>query len=81
MAAALVIASNQGRRFVYSNEAMPEDGRYEITVPYSTDGEEDTRSTGPYLVGPLEDLGGEGSREVEVAEEDVALGRVVEVNF
>ena len=81
MIAALEMASNQGRRFVYYNKAMPKDGRDEITVPYSTDGGVDSHPIGPYLVGPMEDPAGAESRAVEVTEEDVALGRVVEVNF
>jgi len=77
----LEMESNQGRRFQYFNSAMPVDGRYEITVPYSTDGGLETHSIGPYLVGPVEDFAGGESRDVEVSEEAVLLGRVVEVNF
>jgi len=33
----LDMTSNQGRRFQYFNSAMPVDGRYDITVPYSTE--------------------------------------------
>ncbi|HOI69656.1 MAG: Dolichyl-monophosphooligosaccharide--protein glycosyltransferase AglB [Methanosaeta sp. PtaB.Bin087] len=81
MVAALEMTSNRGRRFVYFNRAMPAGGRYEITVPYSTDEEVDAHSIGPYLVGPMDDFAGGEPRKVEVREEDVALGRVVEVNF
>ncbi|HPR65908.1 MAG TPA: STT3 domain-containing protein [Methanothrix sp.] len=77
----LEMESNQGRRFQYFNSAMPVDGRYKITVPYSTDGGLETHSIGPYLVGPVEDFAGGESRDVEVSEEAVLLGRVVEVNF
>jgi oligosaccharyl transferase (archaeosortase A-associated) len=81
MGVILEMTSNQGRRFQYFNSAMPVDGRYEITVPYSTDESLETHSIGPYLVGPVEDFVGGDSRDVEVSEEDVLLGRVVEVNF
>jgi oligosaccharyl transferase (archaeosortase A-associated) len=81
MGVILDMESNQGRRFQYFNSAMPKDGRYEITVPYSTDGGLETHSIGPYLVGPVEEFVGGESRDVNVTEEDVLLGRVVEVNF
>jgi len=77
----LDMTTNQGRKFQYFNSAMPADGRYEVTVPYSTDGGLETHSIGPYLVGPVEDFVGGESRDVNVSEEDVLFGRVVEVNF
>jgi len=81
MGVILDMKSNRGRSFQYFNSAMPVDGRYEIIVPYSTDDKLETRSTGPYLVGPVEDFVGGESKDVEVSEEDVLFGRVVEVNF
>lgn len=81
MGAILEMTSNQGRRFQYYNSAIPVDGRYEITVPYSTDATTGTRAMGPYIVGPVEDFVGGDFREVEVTEEDVLSGRVVEANF
>jgi len=78
---ALEIMSNQGRRFEYFNSAMPVDGRYEVTVPYSTDKTLETHALGPYLVGPVEDFVGGDFKEVEVSEEDVIQGRVIEVDF
>ncbi|UEC42512.1 MAG: Oligosaccharyl transferase [Methanothrix sp.] len=81
MGAILEMTSNQGRRFHYYNSAMPVDGRYEITVPYSTDGRLETHSIGPYIVGPVEDFAGGDYRIVNVTEEDVLSGRVVDVNF
>jgi oligosaccharyl transferase (archaeosortase A-associated) len=77
----LDMTSNQGRKFQYFNSAMPVNGRYEVNVPYSTDGGLETHSIGPYLVGPVEDFVGGESRDVDVSEEDVLFGRVVEVNF
>ena len=81
MGAILEMTSNQGRWFQYYNSAIPVDGRYEITVPYSTDATTGTRAMGPYMVGPVEDFIGGDFREVEVTEEDVLSGRVVEANF
>ena len=81
MGVILEMTSNQGRRFHYYNSAMPVDGRYEITVPYSTDGGGQIRSVGPYLVGPVEDFAGGDYRIVDLTEEDVLSGRGVEVNF
>lgn len=81
MGVILDMTSNQGRKFLYFNSAMPVNGRYEITVPYSTDGGLETHSIGSYLVGPVEDFVGGESRDVDVSEEDVLFGRVVEVNF
>jgi dolichyl-diphosphooligosaccharide--protein glycosyltransferase len=81
MGVILDMESNQGRKFQYFNSAMPKDGRYEITVPYSTDGSLETHAIGPYLVGPVEEFVGGESRDINVTEEDVLLGRVVEVNF
>ena len=77
----LELTSNQGRRFQYFASATPVDGRYEIVVPYSTEGREGVHSIGPYLVGPLKDVPGGDSREVEVREVDVLEGMTIEVNF
>lgn len=79
--AILEMTSNQGRRFQYLNSAMPVDGRYEITVPYSTVDRYGTHSVGPYILGPVEDVAGSENKEVEVSEEDVLQGRLIEVNF
>jgi oligosaccharyl transferase (archaeosortase A-associated) len=81
MGVILDMVSNQGRRFQYFNSVMPKDGRYEITVPYSTDEGLETHAVGPYIVGPVEEFIGGDSRDVNVTEEDVLFGRVVEVNF
>lgn len=81
MGVILEMTSNQGRWFHYYNSVMPVDGRYEITVPYSTDGGPGVHSTGPYLVGPVEDFAGGDYRIVDLTEEDVLSGGVVEVNF
>ncbi|KUK94790.1 MAG: Oligosaccharyl transferase, STT3 subunit [Methanothrix harundinacea] len=81
MGVVLEMTSNQGRSFQYFNSVMPEDGRYEITVPYSTEDEYGTHSVGPYLLGPLKDEAGGDAREIAVSEEDVLKGRTIVVNF
>ena len=81
MGAILEMTSNQGRHFQYYNSAMPVDGRYEITVPYPTEDAYGTHSVGLYLIGSLKNVAGGEAKEVEVSEEDILQGRVVEVNF
>ena len=73
----LKVTTNQGRSFTYFNYDLPQDGLYEITVPYSADGRYEPRSAGPCLVGPMEQSAGGSTKEVEVSEEDVLLGRTI----
>jgi dolichyl-diphosphooligosaccharide--protein glycosyltransferase len=80
--ALLNVTSNQGRKFQYFTSVMPRDGRYEITVPYSTENRSEIRAVGAYQVGPVVEVSTWGMvKEVEVSEEDVLCGRVIEVNF
>lgn len=80
--ALLNVTSNQGRKFQYFTSVMPRDGRYEITVPYSTENWSEIRAVGAYQVGPVVEVSTWGMvKEVEVSEEDVLCGRVIEVNF
>ena len=79
--AILDMTSNQGRRFQYFNSAMPVDGRYDITVPYSTEEMYGMHAIGSYLLGPLDNVVGGEAKIIEVSEEDVLQGRVIEVNF
>lgn len=72
----LNITTNQGRRFRYYKDVLPEDGRYEIKVPYSTESRYETHSEGLYHV-----FSGNESQEVKVGEEDVLFGKSVELNF
>ncbi len=81
MGVILEMTSNQGRHFQYYNSAMPVDGRYELTVPYSTEEVYGTHSVGSYLLGPLQEEAGGEAKEVEVSEEDILQGRAIEVNF
>jgi len=75
------MTSNQGRRFQYYNSAIPVEGRYEIVVPYSTEEMTGVSSIGPYLLGPVLDVAGGESKEVDVKERDVLEGRTIVVDF
>jgi dolichyl-diphosphooligosaccharide--protein glycosyltransferase len=72
----LNMTSNQGRHFTYFNYDAPEDGRYEIVVPYSTEARYATHATDPYQL-----IVGDDIRHIEISDEDVLKGRVIEVNF
>jgi len=82
MGALLNVTSNQGRKFQYFTSVMPQDGRYEITISYSTENRSEVHSAGSYLVGPVVEASTWGMvKEVDVSEEDVLRGRVIEANF
>ena len=75
------ILTNQGRTFGYSQSTTADSqGRYEFTVPYSTDGpvsgetQFDTAPSGPYVVSY-----GDTTKEVKVSEEAVLKGEEVTV--
>jgi len=74
--AVLNVTTNQGRRFQYTRSAVPRNGRYEMTVSYSTDGEGQVRAIGPYLVSSVGQ-----SRLVDVGEEEVLHGGEIAVDF
>jgi oligosaccharyl transferase (archaeosortase A-associated) len=74
--AELNLTTDHGRRFQYAKTVVPEDGRYEMVVPYSTEKEGSVRATGPYLVSS-----GGKNRSVDVAVEEVLLGGVVTVDL
>ncbi|MHC1631074.1 MAG: oligosaccharyl transferase, archaeosortase A system-associated [Methanotrichaceae archaeon] len=74
--AILNMTSNQGRRFQYFNYGAPQNRSYEITVPYSTEDRYGTHSTDVYHV-----FSGGVTKKVEVSEEDVLKGGMIEVNF
>ena len=77
----LEMTTNQGRFFKYFNSAMPVDGHYEITVPYSTEDRYETHSIGPYTLKPIGNVAGRDVKKIEVKEEDVLNGGKIEVNF
>jgi len=75
------ILTSQGRTFEYSQSTTSDsEGRYEFTVPYSTEGpisgetQFDTAPTGPYVVSY-----GDTTKEVRVSEEAVLNGEEVKV--
>jgi dolichyl-diphosphooligosaccharide--protein glycosyltransferase len=75
------ILTGQGRTFEYSQSTTSDsEGRYEFTVPYSTDGpvsgetQFDTAPAGAYVVSY-----GDTTREVRVSEEAVLKGEEVKV--
>ena len=79
--ALLNMTSNQGRAFQYVNEGIQYGNGYEIRVPYSTEKKYDTHALAPYLV-----FAGNSSTEIKikkinVTEDDVLKGRVLEVNL
>lgn len=74
--AVLNVTTNQGRRFEYTKNAVPRNGRYEMNVPYSTEGEDGVHAIGPYLVSS-----GGKSRLVDVGGEDVLQGGEIAVDF
>ncbi|KUK44794.1 MAG: Oligosaccharyl transferase, STT3 subunit [Methanothrix harundinacea] len=76
VAATLDLTTGQGRSFRYTKIATVRDGRYEMTVPYSTEGMGQVHAIGPYV------LSSDGRvLFVDVGEEDVLQGKVVAADF
>ena len=76
----LNMTSNQGRSFTYVNEATPNNGEYDVRVPYSTDHEYGTYALGPYLVFSGNEKGVK-MQNIMVSDRDVLEGRTIEVSF
>lgn len=79
--AVLNLTSNLGRPFQYVNYVVPRNGSYEIRVPYSTEGAYGIKAAGPYQIveiTPATDGWG-GVTLVNITEEDVLEGRIVEL--
>jgi oligosaccharyl transferase (archaeosortase A-associated) len=78
--ALLNMTSNQGRPFVYVNEAEPKDGSFEVRVPYSTESRYGCHAVDPYLV-----LSGDKysvkTLFLNVSEEDIINGRTIELTL
>ncbi len=75
--ATVSIMTNQGRTFVYAQQVTAINGRYEIKVPYSTQG-------GKYATAPLSDYiiqNANTVKAVSVSENDVLEGREVQVDL
>ncbi len=76
----LNMTSNQDRPFIYANQAAPRDGVLEMRVPYSTESRYECRAVDPYLIFSGNQMGVR-MKHVNVSEDDVLLGRTVEVAF
>jgi dolichyl-diphosphooligosaccharide--protein glycosyltransferase len=73
----LNIVTNQGRTFVYTQQTKANNGRYEIRVPYSTQGNKyGIKPTSDYII-----QNANTSRAVSVSEEDVMEGKVLQVDL
>jgi dolichyl-diphosphooligosaccharide--protein glycosyltransferase len=72
----LNMTSNQGREFIYVNEGMSE-----VRVPYSTEKRYETHAITPYLVVSGNNLTNMKKRNVNVTEDDVLHGRIIDVNM
>ena len=76
----LNMTSNQGRPFMYVNEAKANGDSFEMRVPYSTESRNGCHAINPYLVfsGNKDAV---KMKNLEVSEEDVINGRTIELTF
>ena len=72
----LNMTSNQGRKFTYVNE-----GTSEVRVPYSTEKRYETHAITPYLVVSGNNSTNMKKRNINVTEDDVIHGRIIEVKM
>ena len=79
--ALLNMTSNQGRAFQYVNEGIMYANSYEIRVPYSTEKRYDTHAVAPYLVYAGNSSTDIKIKNINVTEDDVLNGRVLEVSL
>ena len=78
--ALLNMTSNQKREFIYINEGTLKGDSFEIRVPYSTEGGYGCHATSPYLIYSGNEAGAT-VKNLDVSEEDVMLGRTIELTF
>ena len=80
--ALLNMTSNQGRAFIYVNQAphLPNGDAFEIRVPYSTESRYETHAINPYLIFSGNEAG-VNMQSLEVSEEDVLKGKTFEVSL
>ena len=76
VAALLNMTSNQGRKFIYVNE-----GTSEVRVPYSTEKRYGTYALTPYLVVSGNNSTNIRKRNVNITEDDIQNGKVLEVTM
>ena len=73
----LSVLTNQGRTFNYVAQTTAENGKYEVKVPYPTQGSKyETRALSDYIL-----QSGNSSKAVQVSEEDVLEGRELKVDL
>jgi len=78
--ALLNMTSNQRRDFIYINEGTLKGDSFEIRVPYSTEGGYGCHAISPYLI-YSGNAAGATVKNLDVSEEDVMLGRTIELTF
>jgi dolichyl-diphosphooligosaccharide--protein glycosyltransferase len=74
--ALLNMTSNQGRKFIYVNE-----GTSEVRVPYSTDKRYETHAITPYLIVSGNNSTNIRRQSINVNEDDIQKGKVLEVTM
>lgn len=79
--ATLKMVSNQGRIFYYVNGGKQEASGYEIRVPYSTEERYDTHAIAPYLITAGNGNNNKRAQKINVTEDDVLQGRVINVSL
>jgi hypothetical protein len=74
------MTSNQGRPFIYVNEAKANGDSFEIRVPYSTESRNECHAITPSLVfsGNKDDV---KMGNLDVSEDDVINGRTIELTI
>ncbi len=78
--ALLNMTSNQRRDYIYINEGTINGDSFEIRVPYSTEGGYGCHAISPYLVYSGNEAGAK-VKNLDVSEEDVMLGRTIELTI
>ena len=74
--ALLNMTSNQGRKFIYVNE-----GTSEVRVPYSTEKKSETYAITPYLVISGNNSTNMKKQNINITEDDVHNGKVIDVTL
>jgi len=69
------VTTNQGRSFVYANSVVAENGKFEITVPYSTGKQENSDITAEKYTIKI----GNYSKEIEVSEKNILDGEIIQI--
>ncbi|VVB72804.1 Dolichyl-monophosphooligosaccharide--protein glycotransferase AglB [uncultured archaeon] len=78
--ALLNMTSNQGRSFIYVNEAVPKGDTFDMRVSYSTENRYEVHAVNPYLIFAGNEAGVK-RRSLNVSENDILQGRVIEVSL